>query len=199
MEVDGVILAAGLSSRAGANKLLMDLEGKSILERCLDSMSGVCSRIIVVGGHRFYDLELLLKSYRRLPPLEVIYNEAYKEGMFSSIIKGICQVRQARFFLCPGDYPLIRKQTYRDLLCHKSDIIVPTYRERRGHPVLIASHLIPSVVDGSNTTLRDFINANHPDYIEVSDPGILMDVDTMEDFHEISSYLCKHREVVLSR
>ncbi|HWP96640.1 MAG TPA: nucleotidyltransferase family protein [Syntrophomonadaceae bacterium] len=183
MGVEGVVLAAGFSSRVGVNKLLLELGGRSILDRCLGSMKQVCSRIIIVGGHRILELEASLKPS---PQLEIVFNEDYAEGMFSSVQKGIRQVREERFFLCPGDYPLIKEQTYIDLLSQEGQIIVPTCQDRPGHPVLIASRLIQDILGGGYSSLKDFIKLHSPTLLEVPDPGIHMDVDTLEDYENIT-------------
>lgn len=185
MEAEGVVLAAGLSSRAGTNKLFLELGGKSVLLRCLDAMGQVCSRIIVVGGHQFHEVKARLKDY---PRLRFLYNEDYAQSMFSSVLKGIQAVKKDRFFLCPGDYPLIKKQTYIDLLSRRSEIVIPNYGGRSGHPVLIASSLIPVIAGGDYSSLRDFIRAHHPERVAVADPGIHMDIDTMKDYENMLAY-----------
>ena len=47
--LEGIVLAAGLSSRVGINKLLLDIDGKTVIEQCILGMYDVCSRIIVIG------------------------------------------------------------------------------------------------------------------------------------------------------
>jgi len=179
MNVEGVVLAAGYSSRAGTNKLLLELGGQSILARCVETMSEVCQRVIVVGGHRFQEIESAVAG---LPDVSLVYNEDYPEGMFSSVLKGIGQVMTDRFFLCPGDYPLIQKQTYLDLFAVDNTIIVPTYKGRSGHPVLIDTGLVPAIINGEHDNLGSFIKANRPLLVEVDDPGILTDIDTLADY-----------------
>lgn len=192
MGVDGVVLAAGLSSRAGTNKLLLELDGKSIINRCLETISQVCQWVIVVGGHRFGELEAAVGSY---PYVELVYNKHYSDGMFSSVLKGIQQVTAERFFLCPGDYPLIDIQTYFDLLSQEFGIIIPSFQGRSGHPVLIDSCYIPAIGNGDYSSLRCFIRANHYRQIEVSDPGIHLDVDTIADYENAGLYLSGHLEL----
>ncbi|MGE5380259.1 MAG: nucleotidyltransferase family protein [Methylocystaceae bacterium] len=177
-------MAAGYSSRTGSNKLLLDLGGKSVLERCLESMTPWCSRIIIVGGYRINELNSVLPSS---DCWEIIFNSSYSDGMFSSVIKGISRVRGDRFFLCPGDYPLVQMQTYAELLTVEEPIVVPTYQGRAGHPVLITSRLIPDIVTGGYSSLRDFIYTNNPFYLDTMDAGIRMDIDTIEDYDDIVS------------
>ena len=50
VKIDGVILAAGFSERAGQFKPALDLGGKPILVRCIESMTETCDQTIVVAG-----------------------------------------------------------------------------------------------------------------------------------------------------
>jgi molybdenum cofactor cytidylyltransferase len=162
--------------------MLLDLGGKNVLERCLENMSPFCDRIIIVGGHRFEDLKSKFKS---CPRVELVYNRAYCDGMFSSVCQGVSQVQAARFFLCPGDYPLITRQTYVDLLSVQEAIVVPTCKHRPGHPVLISGDLVSDILQGGYTCLKDFVRANNPVFLETEDPGVLMDIDTREDYESM--------------
>lgn len=187
MKVEGIILAAGLSSRAGTNKLILDVHGKTVIERCILSMYDLCSKIIVIGGYRIEDIKEIISKY---PKVKLIYNDNHLEGMFSSIKKGLINIEGTRFFLIPGDYAAINKITYEKILTIDKDIVIPLYNKRRGHPLLMKSHLIKEILkDDSCKTLRDFINKNIVSFIDVDDAGILMDIDTMEDYAIILHFL----------
>jgi molybdenum cofactor cytidylyltransferase len=187
MKVEGMILAAGLSSRAGTNKLILDVHGKTVIEKCILSMYDLCSRIVVIGGYRIEDIKEIISEY---PKVELIYNDDYLEGMFSSIKKGLINIEGTRFFLIPGDYAAINKKTYEKILTIDKDIVIPLYNKRRGHPLLMKSHLIKEILkDDSCKTLRDFINKNVVSFVDVDDGGILMDIDTMEDYETILHFL----------
>ncbi|RXI48254.1 nucleotidyltransferase family protein [Clostridium tetani] len=186
MKVEGIILAAGLSTRAGTNKLILDIDGKTAIERCICGMYDLCSKIIVVGGHRIEDIKGILDRYTGV---ELIYNPNYLEGMFSSVKKGVIHIKEERFFLIPGDYPVINKKTYEDMLKLDKDIVIPMYNGKKGHPVLMKSYLIEELLkDASYKALRDFINKKGFIPIKVQDPGILMDIDTMEDYKRAVLY-----------
>lgn len=184
MKVEGIVLAAGLSSRAGTNKLTLDIYGKTVIEQCILGMYDICSRIIVVGGHRIADIKHILLKY---PKVKLIYNEDYLSGMFSSTKKGMENIREDRFFLIPGDYPLISSKTYKDMEAIDKDIVIPVYNGKRGHPLLMKSYLIDEILKNSSyKTLRDFIAVKESTFINIDDPGILIDIDTMEDYNKIN-------------
>lgn len=184
MKIEGIILAAGLSQRAGTNKLILKIDGITILERCILSMYDHCSRIVIVGGHRIEDIYGITKKY---PNIDLIYHRDYLSGMFSSVKAGLQLLEGDRFFLIPGDYPMINKSTYQRMLTIDEDIVIPTYNKKRGHPVLIKTHLVDRILDDlSIHSLKDFIEKNGSTTVDVVDPGILFDVDTIEDFKRIN-------------
>ncbi|WP_461615697.1 nucleotidyltransferase family protein [Clostridium sp. Marseille-QA1073] len=186
MKVEGIVLAAGLSTRAGTNKLILDIGGKTVIERCIYGMYNLCSKIIVVGGNRIEEIENILNKY---PKVELIYNSNYLDGMFSSVKKGLINIKEEKFFLIPGDYPIINKEIYKQMLKLDEDIVIPIYKGKKGHPLLMKSYLIEELIKSKHyNTLRDFVNIKGFKSINVEEPGILMDIDTMEDYKEILLY-----------
>lgn len=184
MRADGIVLAAGLSSRAGTYKLTLDIQGKTVIERCIESMYDICSNIIVVGGYNYNLLEDILKPYSKI---KMILNENYREGMFSSVKKALTQVKEDKFFLTPGDYPLIEKETYIKMLSINKDIVVPTYKNIKGHPVLIKSSIVNNILWGTHESLEQFIFEHGSSTLCLDDEGILLDIDTEEDYINIKN------------
>lgn len=183
MSVEGIILAAGLSSRMGKFKMTLDIGGKTLLERCIDSMYEYCKRVIIVGGYRFEDIRSIADNYSKV---ELIYNENYTEGMLSSIRQAFRHLIEERFFFIPGDYALICRNTYITLLEEEGDILIPAYKGERGHPIMMKSINAERFLnDDRNITLRDFIRETGYKTIEVDDEGILLDLDTDDDYKRI--------------
>lgn len=180
MAAEGVVLAAGLSSRAGTYKMTLDFNGRTMIEHVIDCMAGFVKRIIVVGGYGIEKLEPVLKGYENV---SLVYNEDYNMGMFTSVKKGISCVTEDSFFLTPGDYPLIKPCVYEALLSADGDAAIPVYEGRKGHPVLIKSSFIEDILyEGRYLSLREFINTRKVELIPVECRGILVDVDTMDDY-----------------
>ncbi|WP_123053935.1 nucleotidyltransferase family protein [Clostridium sp. JN-1] len=183
MSTYGVVLAAGLSSRMGKYKMSLKLGKKTILENCIESMYDYCSNIIVVAGCNYNIIAELLKSYSKVT---IVLNENYMDGMFSSVKTGLRKVRGERFFLTPGDCPLVRKETYEKMLKCKADIVIPVYDGEKGHPILVNSNLLDDVLENTNyESMRDFVSSHEFAAVLVEDRGVLMDVDTPEDYEKI--------------
>ncbi len=210
-DVDGVLLAAGLSSRAGTFKMDAALAGKPLLAWSLEAMALVCRRVIVVSGSQAERIRRLLDGR---PGVELVVNEKFASGMLTSVQAGVARVRAPRFFLLPGDMPLVRAAVYRKLLAAvgspaaspwgaagglsaasprggaPGDIVVPACGGRRGHPVLFSSSLIPAILaEAAASSLGAFVQRQGFETIEVNDPGILADLDEMEDFAELDAIL----------
>ncbi|MEA2077409.1 MAG: nucleotidyltransferase family protein [Candidatus Marinimicrobia bacterium] len=187
MNVDGVILAAGYSKRTGDFKPGLDLCGKPILIRTIESMFELCEKIIVVAGHKYENIYSLVSG---IPKLKVVKNEHFELGMFSSVRIGLKEVQSNRFFILPGDQPAVRTQTFQTLLDIEDDIVIPRYKGKKGHPALFNSRLIPEILSWPDSEiLRNYIHSkNKVKIIDIDDPGIGLDVDTAEDHEKIIKY-----------
>jgi len=180
LSCEGVILAAGLSTRAGCPKMELPLGDKTVIQRSVESMAGVVSRVIVVVGCGAERIRQLLAPYGQA---EIVLNDGYRAGMFSSVKAGIAHVQAESFFLLPGDHPLVRVETYRRLLMAGGEIAIPSFRGRRGHPVLVASRLIPEILsEPGESSLREYIGRVGFTLVDVPDEGVTLDIDTMDDY-----------------
>ena len=76
----GIVLAAGLSSRMGAFKPLLEVGGVSMVRRVVRLMRGAgADPILVVTGHRRRELEAHLRD----GDVELIHNLDYEIGRAS--------------------------------------------------------------------------------------------------------------------
>ncbi len=178
--VTGIILAGGESTRAGTNKMLLEVGGKPIIFHTIDSMRPFVDKIIVVTG-KFHD-ELI----QNLKDVEVVFNKNYKDGMFSSVRAGVARA-EGNFFILPGDCPCVSKETFKSLLdCDDFSIRVPAYNGRTGHPMYVnrklRRHILHEPLDSNLRIVRDEVGY---ETIEVKDKNILNDVDTIEDYEKL--------------
>jgi molybdenum cofactor cytidylyltransferase len=194
-KVDGVVLAAGLSSRSGRYKMTLALGDRTVIEHCIAGMYDVVSRIVVVVGWQAPRLQELLAGYEKVA---CVLNERFREGMFTSVRAGIAQVHAPRFFLIPGDYPLVGMEVYERMLGVQGDVVIPTFEGERGHPVLLSRELVPEILaQPADSSLRDTIEAKGYTTVEVDDQGILWDLDTPEDYeHLLAQY--RQRQLCVS-
>jgi molybdenum cofactor cytidylyltransferase len=192
MKVDGVIVAAGFSRRARAFKMELPLGDKTLIQRTIEGIANVCSRVIVVAGYKSEKIFPLEKKYGQV---SVVFNPHYANGMFTSIREGIKHVKSDWFFFIPGDYPLVTGAVYQRLLEALSQfptaaIFIPVFKKRKGHPILVKSSLAEELLsEPEDSNLRIFIRRKGFVPVEVDDDSILLDIDTREDYHRAKARL----------
>lgn len=193
MTIEAVVLAAGLSTRSQVYKMSLPLKKKTVIEACVDGMYNKVDKITVVGGYNFHIIKDLLKDYKKV---NLIYNEKYEDGMFSSVKLGINSINTNRFFLIPGDYVLVDDKVYASLLQYKNkkSIVIPTYEGKKGHPVYFTDIHVKEMVNNDEfNNLRQIINCIGFETLDIKDDGILYDIDTFQDYEIIKEkYLLKY-------
>lgn len=185
-----VILAAGLSRRAGpTNKLLRELAGKPLLLHAVEAALASRARpVVVVLGHQAEQVAPLLAGL----PVRIAINPAPEAGMAGSLAAGIAAVAGTApaAFILLGDMPHVRPSTL-DRLAEALDaaparsVAVPVHGGQRGHPVLWRSRHFPELVRlTGDRGGRELIARAGNALLElpVDDPGILADYDRPEDF-----------------
>ena len=181
----GIVLAAGLSSRMGKFKPLLEIGGVSMIRRVVQLVQRAgADPVIVVTGHRRKELEAHLAGVA----VEFVHNPDYAATQqLESLQLALAKLSEdcGRVMVSPGDIPLVRPDTVERLLAAEGEFIRPRCGERTGHPVVLGGGLIPFVrgydgpgglsgaVKQSGCLIRDVL---------VDDPNILVDNDTWSDF-----------------
>lgn len=182
--LQAVVLAAGYSSRANTNKLALEIDGIPILSRIVMTLQHVCHDIVVVSGHYNQEVTQLMAG---IQSVQVVHNKNYKDGMFSSVKTGMSHIDHD-CLLIPGDYPTVNRRTLDQLIEGNGIIRVPIYKGRKGHPIFISKKLVKPLLNHPDTSnLKVFRDLYEVEYIEVQDQGVMMDVDTIEDYQFIKN------------
>jgi len=192
MCINGLIPAAGLSSRMGEFKPLLPLRGKTVIENTIDSMliAGV-SQIVLVTGYRAEDVERLVRSRYIENTVICIRNPLYEStDMITSIKTGLHAMPDCdAFFLLPGDMPIVLKDTYlavyRKMTESGKAVIFPEINGKRKHPPLIRSSFIEKILDFTGQGgLRELwkYHEEEIDGVSVDDTGCRIDLDTYEQY-----------------
>lgn len=191
----GIVLAAGLATRMGAFKQLLPLGDQSLIESVVDQLCSRLERVVVVLGHRAEEVAGVLAGR----PVQCVYNPDYPLGMSTSVQCGIRGAGPASAYLiCLGDQPRLAALLEPLLMAAAQSpkgILIPTYRGRRGHPLLIRNTYVEEIMSlspdqGLNTVTR----AHRHDTLEVpvDESGALEDLDTPADYQQA---LQRHRGI----
>ena len=183
-----ILLAAGKSIRMGSCKQLLPLGDGTVIGRCLDTLAkGGADEIVAVVSHEDNEVAEAARAY----PVRIVVNPEAGGDMVSSVRAGrdalTAEVRGVIVALC--DCPLVSSETIASLIAEHGalpgNIIIPCHGERCGHPMLFPRAVLNELT--SDLILRDLAGRN-PErirYLKVDDPGVLIDMDTPEDYHRI--------------
>jgi CTP:molybdopterin cytidylyltransferase MocA len=190
--VAAIVLAAGRSERMGAFKPLLPFGHSTVIEMCIEHLreGGAETVIVVLGvGPHAEDLKEHLKNAR----VKFAINPDPASEMSDSIACGVRQLPEQTkaVLITPADHPAVPPEVVADLI-HEwrqgAPLVVPTFNERGGHPVLIDLSLRAELLTlDSGCGLKSLFHA-HPDRVcrlPVNSNYIARDMDTWDDYREL--------------
>ncbi len=113
-----LLLAAGLSSRMGVWKPALPWQGVPLIQFTLQRLHSLPHPIVVVGGHRFLELEALVHEVAQQfanSKVRCVYNGHYKKGFVTSVQRGLQEVEAEDFFMLPADMPAVPLELFAEL------------------------------------------------------------------------------------
>ena len=167
MQTGALIVAAGKSSRMGDFKPMLQLGSISIAQRVINNFrqAGI-SKVVVVTGYHADVLELhpwltVMCSFLRMK------NYA-NTHMFDSVRIGLEYLKDKvdTVLFTPVDVPLFTAQTVTQMLSLGRPLVTPVCNGNPGHPILIRSTLIDSILsdDGKSGLKGAVDNCGEPMY-----------------------------------
>ena len=169
-----VLLAAGRSSRTTALKQLYRVQGEYLVNIQIKKVLDHGFDVVLVLGYKRKEIETVLK-YKTT----IIYNEAYEEGMFSSVQKAFASIKDEDLILCHIDRPIADKAVFEALLESESEIAVASYEHHKAPPILIRASMRPALLKTPHKRLDHWIaSTEKASYIEVDDKKILYNANT---------------------
>lgn len=195
MNIDGIILAAGLSKRFGRPKQLVEWRGRPlILHTAETALASRLRSVIVVIGHVADQARAALSPIAEHPNLKVVYNPEYEEGRASSIRRGLRALPEdaqaAMFLAC--DQPLITAELINALIDtfiqHRPLICYPVSGPIRSNPTIFAAELFPELMkltgDVGGSVLIEKYKSRVREHT-ISSPRTVADVDREEDLESL--------------
>ena len=183
-----IILAAGLSSRMGANKLLLPWrDGQPIVRHVAAKFvdAGI-ENIVVVTGRDAAQVNAALADLC----VKNVHNADYKTGEILSSVKcGLVALPSSvdATFIQPADMPSVSPAVIVQLAeRHEAGWnVAPRYAGRRGHPVLLDRAYWRTMLDlPADAMPRDLIQSARERLrlVDVEHEGVLLDIDTPESY-----------------
>jgi molybdenum cofactor cytidylyltransferase len=196
--------AAGKSQRMGRPKLALPLglgDHATVLEHVVDALKqgGVAHILVVLAPHVAELAELAARA-----GAAVCLLDHETPDMRATVEEGLRWFEQRLpmcdddgWLLCPADHPAIDAGVIARLELEKAShpersILIPTFEGRRGHPALIGWKEVAAIRalppgQGLNSYFR--LHASQTLEVPVESPGVLLDLDTPEDYVRLQAEL----------
>lgn len=197
--VFAIVPAAGHSRRMGQPKLLLTVNGRSIIRRLIDALrAGGVTRVYVLVRQTDPDMQVELAGTDARVVLTVDTPD-----MRASVIALLDVVEREEspgpsdgWLLAPADHPLLEPAVIAGLLAARqagqTEILTPVHAGRRGHPTYLSWDLARRVAsipagEGVNRLLRDCGEQTRE--VPTASPEVLFDLDTPADLERLRQRL----------
>jgi molybdenum cofactor cytidylyltransferase len=187
-----VVLAAGSGVRFGGplHKLEQTLGRSSVLGVTLRNAVASHLPVVVVTTEALAPIARRSVASR---DVVVLPEEGAPVGMGHSIAAGVAARADADgWLILPADMPLVQPATLRAVArpLAQHPVCYAQYRGRRGHPVGFAAELYSELIALAGDDGARRLVARYPALgVEVDDPGVLIDIDTVDDLERVRERL----------
>jgi molybdenum cofactor cytidylyltransferase len=182
-----VILSGGESSRMGSPKALLPWGAQTFLDHLLQvtRQPGIGWTRVVLGAHA----DEITRAVS-LDPASIVINPNWKQGQLSSIqaaIRSLPENETAGVVLLLVDHPLVSAALIGQLIKQFNDsgraIVLPTFRGKRGHPVIFAQRLYGELLAAPvEQGARSVVWAHAAEVLEVptDEEGVVLNLNDPE-------------------
>lgn len=187
--IAGIILAAGESSRMGRDKALLPLGDETFLSHLLGVLRP--SRLTLIRVVLGANAEAVQEAIK-FRPAEVVVNSNWQQGQLTSLQVALRSLPQGVVdgtLVALVDHPKITTALVEELIrnfeASGKVIVIPTYQDRRGHPVLFASSLFPELLSAPLEEGARHVTRRHAaEILEVPTEveGVVLDIDDPEAY-----------------
>lgn len=171
-----------------ANKLLLPVGEVPLVRHVTQTlMASEVVELVVVLGHEAKQVEAALGGLE----VKAVYNEHYMEGQMTSVYAGMEALTREcdGVMVCLSDQPLLTVEDINTLIRvfserNGGDVLVPTYRGRRGNPIVVDSDKRRSILNGHRHLGCKHLIKNNPGTVttvEWDSDHVVVDIDTQED------------------
>ncbi|MGE8320564.1 MAG: nucleotidyltransferase family protein [Comamonas sp.] len=133
-------------------------------------------------------------------PVHLVRPDGGTLGMGDSIAMGVRAMAQATgWLMLPGDLPLVQPGSLRQVAgaLASHPVAVPRWQRQSGHPVGFRAECRDALMAlggdaGAASIVRAWRAQQGVADVELDDPGIQMDIDTVDDLARAEEWLGKH-------
>lgn len=189
-----LVLAAGLSERMGEkNKLLLLVRGQALLAHALHAATNCDAQSVHVLTGFERDRSMALAQGMALTE---IYNPEFCQGQDKSLAVGLAALQHLHcsVLVLLADQPDINGELLNVLIqAHREDggqrALIPVFGKDWGTPRILPAALVQQAAEGAGDfSLRSALasGAVESQLFEVEDPAVLLDIDTPEEYLQLT-------------
>lgn len=184
--ITAIIMASGLSTRMGDNKLLLNYKNEPIIQYVFEAVKN-CLFYEVIVISQYNEIKEISENYE----FKYVHNEKSDIGQSESIKLGILNSKPCdgyMFFV--GDQPLVDEIYIKNMISafykNLDYIIIPKFKNKTGNPVIFPFSKKEELLKLKNDEKgKKVINkTSNIKYIEVPE-SMLFDIDTKEDYKKL--------------
>ncbi|MGL4730176.1 MAG: molybdenum cofactor cytidylyltransferase [Clostridium sp.] len=185
-KITAIIMASGLSTRMGSNKLLLNYKNEPIIQYVFEAVKNCLFHEVIVIS-QYDEIKKISENYK----FKYVHNKKSDIGQSESIKLGILNSKPCdgyMFFV--GDQPLIDEIYIKNMIFafykNLDYIIIPKCKNKTGNPVIFPFSKKEELLKLKNDEKgKKIINkTSNIKYIEVPE-SMLFDIDTKEDYKKL--------------
>lgn len=188
--ITALVLAAGLARRMGRQKLILEVEGKSVVRWSIEGVLDHVEDVVVVTGPE----DAAIRSALTELPVRFAVNPHPEAGQGTSIAAGVAALLPGTraVLVTLGDQPRLPRFVVPALLeafgRSGRSIVAPIYRGTQGTPVLFAADVFPELAELDGDAGARSVVRRDPARVEMVpfDLPMPFDVDTPEDYARLA-------------
>ncbi|MCD4828191.1 MAG: molybdenum cofactor guanylyltransferase [Candidatus Cloacimonetes bacterium] len=185
-QIIGVILAGGKSARLKQDKVLLPLNGETLIERTFNTLSGIFHSIIIVSGNQ--DIQSVISD-------SVIVEDIYPGcGPLGGLHTALHNANGQAVFIVACDMPWLDA----DVICAMlnqwrktmPDVLIPRHAE--GIEPLHAIYgpaclsVIAAQIESGDNAIRSFFGRVNTEYWDTTDSNCFTNINTPEDLEKFN-------------
>jgi molybdenum cofactor cytidylyltransferase len=203
--VSTVVLAAGMSTRMGRNKLLLSFRDKPLVVHAVDTLlASKVDEIIVVLGHESEKVWDQLEAYAgdaskwaEKGRVRLVKNPNYRDGLSTSVRTGVQAVspEAGAIMIYLADQPLLEPGdvdriigAFASAKTENKTIAVPFFRGERGNPVILDASLRDSILGIAGEVGCKGVIKRYPEKVyavEMENDHVVRDVDDVQAYERL--------------
>jgi molybdenum cofactor cytidylyltransferase len=203
--VSAVVLAAGMSTRMGRNKLLLRFRDKPLIVHAVDTLlAAKVDEVNVVVGHESEKVWDQLEAYvsqvsnrAQGGRVRLVENPDYRDGLSTSVRTGVQAVspEAKAVMIYLADQPLLEPDDVARIIAafavakeKNKTIVVPFFKGERGNPVILDASLRDSILGIAGDVGCKGVIKRYPEKvyaIEMENDHVVRDVDDVQAYERL--------------